>query len=89
VVVSGKASPSAGDCGRKRICVELSVKPLVPGAVETKLFKRGSAMACAMITPPRLCPTRCTLSAPVRDKGPVDLGDELVSDCSTEFPSDA
>jgi len=36
--------------------------------VSTRPLRRWSAMACAMTTPPRLCPTRCTLSAPVLHK---------------------
>ena len=36
--------------------------------LSTRPFRRRSAMACAMTTPPKLCPTRCTLSAPVRHK---------------------
>ena len=46
--------------------------------VSTFPASRPPAMACAMTTPPRLWPIKCTLSAPVCDNDSLNLDDEPV-----------
>ncbi len=72
------STPAQGDPpnGEPRV-MTVSIRPV----------SRLSAMACPMTTPPRLCPTRCTLSAPVAAKILSTSATNRSASCSTDVPS--